>query len=146
MRNIIALLCLLLPVMGLAWAGQTDYLAQLQNAAPADRLTVARRIYNEQIIHLDSAQAFVALNRINKWATNTHDAPLKIFSLIAMGDYHKEYFSHEAGDNALQFFTAALEIASQQDLKAPEAEFFNNMGWLYYKQDKFPQAFEYKGQ
>jgi tetratricopeptide (TPR) repeat protein/DNA-binding CsgD family transcriptional regulator len=127
--------------MAQAMPGQTDYLSQLQQAAPANRLTVARKLYNDQLIHLDSAQAFVALNRISMWATNIQDVPLKVFSLIAMGDYHREYFPD--GGKALQFFTAALEIALQQDLKESEAEIYNNMGWLYYKQDKFPQAFEY---
>jgi tetratricopeptide (TPR) repeat protein/DNA-binding CsgD family transcriptional regulator len=128
--------------MAMAWPGQTDYLAVLQKAAPKDRLTVARKIYNDQIIHLDSAQAMVALNRINKWASSNHDMPLKLFSVIAMGDYHKEHYIH-SGDKAIQFFTTALEMATAADMKEAEAEVYNNMGWLYYKQDKFPQAFEY---
>ncbi|OQP58261.1 hypothetical protein A3860_08045 [Niastella vici] len=142
MRTTVALLCLLLPLMGFAWPGQSDYLAVLQKAAPKERLAVARKIYNDQIIHLDSAQALTALNRINKWATAIHDIPLKIFSVIAMGDYHKEYFPLP-GDKALAFFTTALEMALENELKEPEAEIYNNMGWLYYRQNKFPQAFEY---
>lgn len=142
MRTTVALLCLLLPLMGFASPGQTDYLALLQKAAPKERLIVARKIYNDQIIHLDSSQAMIALNRINKWATGIHDIPLKVFSVIAMGDYHKEYFSLP-GDQALQFFTTALEMALENELKESEAEIYNNMGWLYYKQNKFPQAFEY---
>ena len=143
MRTIIVLWCLLLPAVMVAWPGQTDFLSVLKNAPRDERLTVARKIYNDQIIHLDSTQAFVALNRINQWATNSHDVPLKIFSVMAMGDYHKEYYSNQHGGKALEFFTTALNMASQLDLKEPEAEIYNNMGWLYYKQDKFPQAFEY---
>jgi tetratricopeptide (TPR) repeat protein len=135
-------MCLLLPLFGHAWPGQTDYLAVLQKAAPKERLAVARKIYNDQIIHLDSAQALVALNRIQQWAASIHDMPLKVFSVIAMGDYHKEYYS-QSGEKALQFFTRALDLASENNLKESEAEIYNNMGWLYYKQDKFPQAFEY---
>jgi len=143
MRSIIVLLCLLLPVMVTAWPGQTDFLSVLKNASRENRLTVARKIYNDQIIHLDSAQAFVALNRISQWAASMHDMPLKIFSVMAMGDYFKEYFSNRNGDQALAFFTTALNMAAQLDMKAFEAEIYNNIGWLYYKQDKFPQAFEY---
>ena len=142
MRTTVALMCLLLPLFSHAWPGQTDYLAVLQKAAPKERLAVARKIYNDQIIHLDSAQALVALNRIQQWATTIHDMPLKVFSVIAMGDYHKEYYSH-SGEKALQFFTWALDLASENNMKESEAEIYNNMGWLYYKQDKFPQAFEY---
>lgn len=142
MRTTVALLCLLLPVIVHALPGQTDYLALLQKAAPKERLAVARKIYNGQIIHLDSAQALAALNRIQQWAIIIHDMPLKIFSVIAMGDYHKEHFS-QSGEKALQFFTTALELASENNMKESEAEIYNNMGWLYYKQDKFPQAFEY---
>jgi tetratricopeptide (TPR) repeat protein/DNA-binding CsgD family transcriptional regulator len=143
MRTIIALMCLLSPVMVIAWPGQTDFLTVLQHAHREDRLTVARKIYNDQIIHLDSTQAFGALNRINQWATNRHDMPLKIFSVMAMGDYLKEYFSNQRDGKALEFFTTALNMASQLEMKESEAEIYNNMGWLYYKQDKFPQAFEY---
>jgi tetratricopeptide (TPR) repeat protein len=142
MRTTAALLCLLLPVMGLASPGQTDYLNVLQKAAPKDRLAVARKIYNDQIIHLDSAQAMIALNRISKWAIINHDNALKVFSVIAMGDYHKEYFS-EPGDKALPFFTAALKMALENEMKEAEAEIYNNMGWLYYKLHQYPQAFEY---
>lgn len=142
MRTTVALLCLLLPVMAVAWPGQTDYLAVLQKAAPKERLTVARRIFNDQLIHLDSAQAMTALNRINKWANANHDMPIKLFSVIAMGDYHKEHYIH-SGDKAIQFFTTALDMALAAGMKETEAEVYNNMGWLYYKQDKFPQAFEY---
>src|SRR5690349_14631360 len=102
MRTTVALLYLLLPVMGLAWPGQTDYLAVLQKAAPKERLAIARKIYNDQLIHLDSAHALTALNRINKWATAIHDIPLKVFSVIAMGDYHKEYYPLP-GNQALHF-------------------------------------------
>jgi tetratricopeptide (TPR) repeat protein/DNA-binding CsgD family transcriptional regulator len=129
--------------MVVAWPGQTDLLSVLKNADREDRLVVARKIYNDQIIHLDSTQAFIALNRINQWAANMHDMPLKIFSVIAMGDYHKEYFSNRGGGKALEFFSTALNMALQLDMKEAEAEIYNNMGWLYYKQDKFPQAFEY---
>ena len=142
MRTTIVLWCLLLPMMGLAFPGQTDYLAVLQKAAPKERLTVARKIYNDQIIHLDSAQAMVALHRIQQWATSMHDMPLNVFSFIAMGDYHKEYFSHP-DEKAFPFFKTALELASEYNMKESEAEIYNNLGWLYYKQDKFPQAFEY---
>src|SRR4051812_960402 len=141
MRTIIVLWCLLVPAMVVAWPGQTDFLSVLKNANRNERLTVARKIYNDQIIQLDSTQAFIALNRINQWATNIHDLPLKIFSVMAMGDYHKEHFSNQRGGRALEFFTTALNMASQLDLKESEAEIYNNMGWLYYKQDKFPQAF-----
>jgi len=141
MRTSVTLLWLLLPVLVLGLPGQTDYLALLQKAAPKERLTVARKIYNDQIIHLDSAQALIALNRIQQWATVIHDLPLKVFSVIAMGDYHKEHFNHT--DKALPFFTRALEMASQADMKEAEAEIYNDMGWLYYRQDKFPLAFEY---
>ena len=143
MRTIIVLLCLLLPVMVVAWPGQTDFLNVLKNANREHRLAVARKIYNDQIIHLDSTQAFIALNRINQWATNMHDMSLKIFSVTAMGDYHKEHFSNQGGGNALEFFSTALNMALQLDMKEAEAEIYNNMGCLYYKQDKFPQAFEY---
>ncbi|THU39285.1 tetratricopeptide repeat protein [Niastella caeni] len=142
MRTTIILLYLLLPAIGLASPGQTDYLAVLQKAAPKDRLTIARKIYNDQIIHLDSAQALAALNRIHRWATSIHDIPLKVFSVIAMGDFHKEYFNHP-DEKALHFFTTALTLALEYNMKESEAEIYNNMGWLYYKQDKFPQAFEY---
>jgi tetratricopeptide (TPR) repeat protein len=128
--------------MGLARPGQTDYLTMLQKAAPANRLAVARKIYNDQLIHLDSSQAMLALNRLNKWATAIHDNPLKVFSVIAMGDYHKEHFS-EPGDKALPFFRAALAMALEYDLKESEAEIYNNMGGLYYKLHQYPQAFEY---
>ncbi|HEY8896066.1 MAG TPA: tetratricopeptide repeat protein, partial [Niastella sp.] len=141
MRTSVTLLWLLLPVLVLGLPGQTDYLAVLQKAAPKERLTVARKIYNDQIIHLDSAQALIALNRIQQWATVIHDLPLKVFSIIAMGDYHKEHFNHT--DKALPFFTRALEMASQAEMKEAEAEIYNDMGWLYYRQDKFPLAFEY---
>lgn len=143
MRTTVALLCLLLPVMAVAWPGQTDYLTVLQKAAPKERLAVARRIYNDQLIHLDSAQAMIALNRINKWASANHDMPIKLFSVIAMGDYHKEHDMMHSGDKAIQFFTAALEMALAAGFKETEAEVYNDMGWLYYKHDKFPQAFEY---
>ena len=143
MRTIIALMCLLLPAMVIAWPGQTDYLSVLQHAGREERLTVARKIYNDQIIHFDSTQAFVALNRISQWATNVHDMPLKIFSVMAMGDYLKEYSSDVRDGKALAFFTTALNMATQLELKESEAEIYNNMGWLYYKQDKYPQAFEY---
>jgi tetratricopeptide (TPR) repeat protein len=142
MRTTSVLLCLLLPVICFALPGQTDYLAVLQKAAPKERLTVARKIYNDQIIHLDSAQALVALHRIQQWATSMHDMPLNVFSFIAMGDYHKEYFSHP-DEKAFLFFKKALQLASEYNMKESEAEIYNNMGWLYYKQDKFPQAFEY---
>ncbi|AEV99132.1 Tetratricopeptide TPR_1 repeat-containing protein [Niastella koreensis GR20-10] len=143
MRTIIALMCLLLPAMVVAWPGQTDFLSVLKNTNRENRLTVARKIYNDQLIHLDSTQAFVALNRMYQWATNIHDMPLKIFSVMAMGDYLKEYFSNQRNGKALEYFTTALNMASQLELKESEAEIYNNMGWLYYKQDKFPQAFEY---
>ncbi len=143
MRTIIVLLCQLLPALVIARPGQTDFLSVLKNANREDRLTVARKIYNDQIIHLDSAQAFVALNHISQWATNIHDMPLKIFSVMAMGDYLKEYFSNQRNGKALEFFTTALNMALRLEMKEAEAEIYNNMGWLYYKQDKFPQAFEY---
>lgn len=142
MRTTVALLCLLLPVIVHALPGQTDYLALLQKAVPKERLTIARKIYNDQIIHLDSARAMTALNRIQQWAAAIHDMPLNIFSVIAMGDYHKEYF-RLPGEKAFQFFTTALDLALEHNMKEAEAEIYNNMGWLYYKQDKFPQAFEY---
>jgi tetratricopeptide (TPR) repeat protein len=142
MRTTVALMCLLLPVMAIAWPGQTDYLAVLQKAAPNERLTIARKLYNDQIIHFDSTQAMIALNRINKWASSNNDIPLKLFSVIAMGDYHKEHYIH-FGDKAIQFFTTALDMALAANMKETEAEIYNNMGWLYYKEDKFPQAFEY---
>ncbi|OQP44039.1 hypothetical protein A4D02_11250 [Niastella koreensis] len=129
--------------MVVAWPGQTDFLSVLKNTNRENRLTVARKIYNDQLIHLDSTQAFVALNRMYQWATNIHDMPLKIFSVMAMGDYLKEYFSNQRNGKALEYFTTALNMASQLELKESEAEIYNNMGWLYYKQDKFPQAFEY---
>ena len=115
MRTTVALMCLLLPVMAIAWPGQTDYLAVLQKAAPNERLTIARKIYNDQIIHFDSAQAMIALNRINKWASSNDDISLKLFSVIAMGDYHKEHYIL-SGDKALQYFTTALNMASSYDM------------------------------
>src|SRR5689334_13374602 len=109
MRTTVALMCLLLPIMAIAWPGQTDYLAVLQKAAPNERLTIARKIYNDQIIHFDSAHAMFALNRINNWASSTNDIPLKLFSVIAMGDYHKENYI-DAGNKALLFFTTAMNM------------------------------------
>src|ERR1044072_3639891 len=110
MRTTVALMCLLLPIMAIAWPGQTDYLAVLQKAAPNERLAIARKIYNDQIIHYDSNQAMIALNRINKWASSNNDIALKLFSVIAKGDYHKEHYI-DAGDKALPFFTTAMDMA-----------------------------------
>jgi tetratricopeptide (TPR) repeat protein len=142
MRKTLLLLLLGLLTGCLCYSRPGDDLATLQNAAPTERVSLAHKMYNDRIIHLDSVNAMASLSRILHWAEEKNDIPLKVFSLMAMGDYHKEMYSAQE-KTALQYFTIALELATAHNLKELEAELFNNMGWLFYQQNKFPQAFEY---
>lgn len=119
-----------------------DFFGMLQKTAPGERVSLARKIYNEQIIHLDSANAFAALNRLHQWATDKKDISLKTFALVAMGSYQKEHCGDHC-NNGLSFFTRALELADANHLQEMQAESYNNIGLIYYKQNRFPQAFEY---
>lgn len=141
MRKRMLLLFVLL-IGKLCYSSPGNDLAAIQNAAPDERITVARKIYNDHIFHLDSANAMASLSRLLQWAEKKNDISLKVFSLVAMGDYHKEIYGTQ-DKSALQYFTIALELATAHHLKELQAEIFNNMGRVFYQQSKFPQAFEY---
>lgn len=119
-----------------------DYFGILQKTSPGERISIARKIYNEQIIHLDSVNALAALNRLHQWAVEKKDISLKTFALVAMGSYQKE-FCGDRCNNGLPYFNKALELADAERLPEMQAEIYNNIGLIYYKQSKFPQAFEY---
>src|SRR5581483_2069991 len=87
MRKKLLFSLLLLFITTITYPLPFDYFGILQKTAPAERVAIARKIYNEQIIHLDSVNAFAALNRLQQWAIDKNDVSLKVFSLIAMGSY-----------------------------------------------------------
>jgi tetratricopeptide (TPR) repeat protein len=142
MRKELLLLSVWLLTGVLSYSRPNDDLEIIQNAIPSERVLVAHKIFDDKIYHLDSANAMAALNRLLHWAEEKNDISLKVFTLMAMGDYHKErYDAHEK--NALHYFTIALEIAIAHNLKDLQAEIFDTMGRLFYLQKKYPQAFEF---
>lgn len=142
MRKKLPLFFLLLLTVLLTYPLPSDYFAILQKTAPKERLAVARRIFNDQVLPLDSANALAALHRLLYWADEKKDVPLQVFSLIAMGDYQKQGRGMHA-TGGLQYLTKALALAKAQNLREQEAEIYNNMGLIFYKLNKYPQAFEY---
>lgn len=142
MRKKLLLFFLLLLTVLVTYPLPSDYFAILHKTAPKERIAVARRIFNDQVLHLDSANALAALHRLLRWADEKKDVPLQVFSLIAMGDYQKQGRGMHA-TGGLQYFKKALELAKAQNLIEQEAEIYNNMGLILYKLNKYPQAFEY---
>jgi tetratricopeptide (TPR) repeat protein len=120
---------------------QNEFFTALGKVPGKERPDMAQTFYYEKLSSSpDSLNVLYSLQRLVNWARTKDDALLETNAWILLADYHRH---HHASDTASAYLERALKQASQLNGQPEIAQIYNMMAWIFYRQKKYPQTFEY---